>query len=232
MKPLSTPVQPSLQRAKRLSACWLAPIVVTVLLAACAGKPPPPDWQLNAKGSLERAASAYLRGDSRIEAAEFSRARAEVASTARTDWLARAELYRCAMRVASLDFEPCSAYEALAADAAPPEQAYARYLAGQASAADAALLPGAHQNPSDASLPGIEDPLSRLVAAGVLFRSSRATPQTITQAIDTASAQGWRRPLLAWLKVAQQRAQSAGAADEAARLQRRIDLLVTESTKR
>ena len=44
-------------------------------------------------------------------------------------------------------------------------------------------------------------------------------------AIDTASAQGWRRPLLMWLGVAQQRAQAAGNAAEAARLQRRIDLV-------
>jgi hypothetical protein len=205
---------------------------LAVLLSACAGKPPPPDWQLNAKGSLERAATAYLRGDSRIEAAEFARARTEVASTARTDWLARAELYRCATRVASLDFEPCSAYDALAKDAAPAEQAYARYLAGQASSADQALLPPAHQSASDTALGGIDDPLSRLVAAGVLFRSNRATPQTINQAIETASNQGWRRPLLAWLKVAQQRAQSAGASDETQRLQRRIDLLLGQNAAR
>jgi hypothetical protein len=207
-------------------------VALATLLAACAGTPPPPDWQLNAKGSLERASSAYLRGDSRMEAAEFARTRQEVTSTARTDWVARAELYRCATRVASLDFEPCTAYDALATDAAAPEQAYARYLAGQASAADQALLPAPHQNTSDANLASIADPLSRLVAAGVLFRTHRATPQTIEQAIDTASGQGWRRPLLAWLKVAQQRAQSAGASDEAAKVQRRINLLLGDNPKR
>jgi hypothetical protein len=44
-------------------------------------------------------------------------------------------------------------------------------------------------------------------------------------AVDTASAQGWRRPLLAWLQVKQARAQAGGAVEEAARLQRRIDLV-------
>jgi hypothetical protein len=43
--------------------------------------------------------------------------------------------------------------------------------------------------------------------------------------VDNASAQGWRRPLLAWLKVQQARAQAGGAMDEVARLQRRIELL-------
>jgi hypothetical protein len=45
--------------------------------------------------------------------------------------------------------------------------------------------------------------------------------------VDTASARGWRRPLLAWLKVQQQRAQAAGDAEAAASLQRRIDLVLS-----
>ncbi|MDP3204913.1 MAG: hypothetical protein Q8M80_12675, partial [Hydrogenophaga sp.] len=67
--------------------------------------------------------------------------------------------------------------------------------------------------------------LSQLVAAGVLFRSGRATPGVIAQAVDTASARGWRRPLLAWLQVQQERAKAAGDANAAAAVQRRIDLV-------
>jgi len=199
-------------------------------LAACSSTPPPPDWPLEAKGSSERATEAWLSGNSRIEAAEFNRARAEVASTGQVALVARLELLRCATRVASLVVEPCAGFDALAQDAAPADQAYARYLAGTAQAADAAQLPKVHRalvgNASpEAALAAIKDPLSQLVAAGVLFRSGRATPAVITQAVDTASARGWRRPLLAWLKVQQQRAQSAGDANAAAALQRRIDLV-------
>lgn len=201
-------------------------------LTACASAPPLPDWQVNAKSSLERALEAQLRGDTRIETAEFARARAEVSRTGQPALVARLELMRCANRVASLDFAPCSGFDALAADALPPEQAYARYLAAQATPADAALLPPAHRGlvsqPSapDAALPAITDPLSRLIASGVLLRGGRATPGVIEQAISTASSQGWRRPLLAWLGVAQQRAQVAGNAPESARIQRRIDLVL------
>ncbi len=199
-------------------------------LAACSSMPPPPDWPLEAKGSSERALEAWLSGDSRIEAAEFNRARAEVARTGQVALVARLELLRCATRVASLVVEPCAGFDALAQDAAPPEQAYARYLAGTAQAADAALLPEAHRAlvgnaTPDAALAAIKDPLSQLVAAGVLFRHGRATPGVIATAVDTASARGWRRPLLAWLKVQQQRAQTTGDAAAAAALQRRIDLV-------
>ena len=189
---------------------------------------------MNAKGSVERAADAGLRGDSKIEAAEFARARAEVARTGRPDLMARVELLRCATRVAALDFAPCAGFDALAPDAAPAEQAYARYLAGTSPASDAALLPEAHRALAagaatpDAAIAAMADPLSRLVAAGVLLRREVATPAVIEEAVNTASAQGWRRPLLAWLGVQQQRAQAAGATQEAARIQRRIDLVLRD----
>ena len=75
------------------------------------------------------------------------------------------------------------------------------------------------------ALAGVADPLSRLVAAGVLFQKGLATPQVVVLAIDTASAQGWRRPLLAWLGVAARQADAAGAKEEAARIRRRMDLV-------
>ena len=43
--------------------------------------------------------------------------------------------------------------------------------------------------------------------------------------VPTASAQGWRRPLLAWLMVQLQRAEAAGAADDAQQLRRRIAIV-------
>jgi Cytochrome C oxidase, cbb3-type, subunit III len=202
--------------------------IAAVLAAGCGNKPPTPDWQMNAHDSLQRAGVAWLNGDTRIEAAEFARARSAVARTGRADLLARVELARCAWRVASLDFAECAGYVALAADAAAPERAYAAYLAGTATPADAALLPEAHRGvPAGGAeaVARIEDPLARLVAAGVVMRSGKATPALLGLASDTASAQGWRRPLVAWLEVQARRAADAGQADEAARLQRRIALV-------
>jgi hypothetical protein len=205
-------------------------LMLIVLLAGCAGAPPPPDWQLNAQGAIERAQDAYLSGNSRIADVEFSRVRGEIARTGRADLLARAELVRCATRVASLDFGACAGFDALARDAAAPEQAYARYLQAQATPQDAPMLPPQHRpmlspQATGAALASIEEPLSRLVAAGVLMRSGRADPPTIAQAIDTASGQGWRRPLLAWLGVQEARAESAGDAEAVARIRRRIALV-------
>lgn len=201
-------------------------------LAGCASGPVPPDWQMNAQGAAERAVAAYLEGNTRAEALEFDRMRREIARTGQPERLARAELVRCATRVASLEVGPCSAFEALRSDAAPPERAYADYLAARVQMQDVALLPPQHQAAARASagevatLAAMADPLARLVAAGVWFQSGRANPAVVRLAVETASSQGWSRPLLAWLQVQARHAEAVGDAEEAARVRRRIAIVL------
>ena len=108
-----------------------AALTALLVLTACGSQPKAPEWQMNAHGALERYAVAYLSGDMRVEAAEFGRARDELARTGQPVRVARAELTRCALRVASLVTEPCTGFEALRRDAPPAERAYADYLAAR-----------------------------------------------------------------------------------------------------
>jgi hypothetical protein len=205
--------------------------LLATLLAAGASGPTPPAWQADAKGALDRSTAAYLEGETKASDADMALARRALASTGRADLLARAELMRCAARVASLEFDPCERFEALRADAAAAERAYADYLAARPLARESvALLPAAQQaaaggDASLASVQGIEDPQARLIAVAVLFQAGKASPALINAATEIASAQGWRRPLLAWLKVQAMRAEKAGDAAETQRLQRRIALV-------
>jgi hypothetical protein len=214
---------------------WVAAVGL-LALAGCGNSPPVPDWQLDAQGASERATEAYLTGVDRVAAAEAGRAQTAVASSGRIDLMARVVLVHCAAQVASLVFDDCPAFAALAPDAAAAEQAYARYLAGQATPADAQGLPPAHRlllqtaHPAPV-LAAIADPLSRLVGAGVLMRRGLADAAVVAVAVDTASAQGWRRPLLAWLGVQHAQSLQSGDAQAAARVQRRRDLVAPLSGK-
>jgi len=209
-------------------AALLLAVIAAGLLAACSSGPRAPDWQLEAKGSMDRSVAAYMEGNSRVEMAELERARGQLTRSGRADLLATAELLHCATRVASLVLdEPCTAFEKLRPDATEAQRAYADYLKGQVAPQGIALLPESQRAAAAGNvgaLAGITDPLSKLVAAGVLLQSGKANPAVISQAIDTASAQGWRRPLLAWLGVELRRVEQGGNAAEADRLRRRIEL--------
>ena len=206
-------------------------VFLALVLAGCASKPAPPAWKSNAADALKGYSDAYLKGNTSIAESEFARARSEMSSTGRPDLVAHAELVRCATRVASLEYDDCPGFAALAQDASAAERAYAAYLAGRWQDLDVALLPEQHQAVVRASatqgasvLSGIQDPLSRMVAAGVLMQAGQIAPVDIVVATETASGQGWRRPLLMWLGVAKKRAEAAGDAAEAARIGRRISL--------
>lgn len=179
-------------------------LLAAAFFAGCAGGPPPPDWQLNARGALAQFERHYLAGDTQLAEKEYAYARAEIARTGRGDLMARAELVRCAARTASLEFDDCPGFQALRTDAGAEELAYAEYIAGR----------GAHA--------ATEEPLSRLVAAGVHLRTAKITPEGIANAVEIASSQGWRRPLLAWLGVQAKRAEEAGDQVAVAHIRRRI----------
>lgn len=207
--------------------------LVAMALSACASGPKPADWQLSSKSALERAQAAYLEGNNRVEIAEMVKAKNEIASTGRIDLMARAELLACASRVASLVFETCAGFEKLRQDAPPAEVAYANYLAGKLQPKDIALLPKNQQNSAigfvniaHTAIINIADPLALLVASGVALQAGKASPGVAQAAVDAASSQGWKRPLLAWLGVQLKLAEGSGDALEAARLQRRIALVL------
>ena len=206
--------------------------IAVIALAGCGSQPPAPDWALSAEAAATKATSAYLQGQQRVEALQWQKARDAVASTGRPDLAARVELMRCAAQVASLQWDNCPGYQSLAADAQPAEQAYARYLQAQLDMADIPQLPEPQRAVASAiaasgtpALANIKDPLSRLVAAGVALRAGSASPELLQLGVDTASAQGWRRPLMAWLLLQRKAAQQGGNVQEAAVIDRRLKLL-------
>jgi len=199
-----------------------------LLLAGCAGGPAAPDWQANAHAALAAHTAAYLAGRDRVATNELMIARREVARTGAAEPMARVELAACAARFASLEAADCPGYEVLAGEAGAANAAYAAYLAGHWQGLAVDLLPAVQQAvPGEgdalAVLPGIEEPLSRLVAAAALLRAGRLPPAGMAIAIDTASHQGWRRPLLAWLGLERDRLATAGDIAGAAAAQRRMD---------
>jgi len=199
--------------------------MAVLVLAGCASKPAPPSWQPNARDALDGFTDDYLRGNTGAANAEFARARRETSSTGRPDLVAQVELVRCAVLAASLAFDDCPGFGALAQEATAQQRAYAAYLAGRWEGLDVAALPEQHRPVvATGSIAGVADPLAKLVAAGALFKAGRIAPGDIAAATETASGQGWRRPLLMWLGVQAQRAQTAGDTAAAERIQRRIAL--------
>jgi hypothetical protein len=216
-------------------------VLGVVALTGCASGPAPQAWESNAQSALQSSMTAYLTGNTRVEEQDFMRATRELRATGRADLLANAELTRCAARVASLVFDDCPAYFPLAADAGAEQRVYADYLAGRWQGLNTTLLPKHHAvvvtNPATgAALSQTKDPLSVLVAAGILLKhgnlSQPALDEISITAVQTASNQAWRRPLVAWLGVQIKTAESRNDAAQVASLKRRIDLILNANIQK
>lgn len=206
--------------------------IITIACSGCSVAPTPA-WQADAHDALESFTDSYLKGDTKLAARHFAESRAAVAGTGRPDLVARVELIRCGVGTAALDFDRCAGYEAVQADATESDRAYAEFLAGKFEQKAGAKLPPQYEDiakvkdaaAQNRALREIKDPLSRLVAAGALFRGGRLSPDGISIAVDTASEQAWRNPLLAYLNVQAKLAEAAGDAPALEAIRKRIDLV-------
>jgi hypothetical protein len=213
-------------------------LLASILLLAGAGcaVTPAPAWQADVHDALESFKEAYLAGDLRAAGRYFQDARRAAAGTGRPDLVARVDLIRCAIGTAALDFDACKGSEASQADLQEGDRAYAGFLSGKVEAARAALLPEQYRplaaakdgNARARALREIEDPVSRLVAAGALFRAGELSPEGVTMAVDTASEQAWRSPLLAFLNVQLALAEAGGDTAMLQALRKRIELVTAD----
>ncbi|QJW83540.1 hypothetical protein HK414_03420 [Ramlibacter terrae] len=198
------------------------------LLAACGNKPRQPDWLVNADGAQERYQRAYLSGRDRVATAEFARLRSETASTGDPGVVARAELTRCAMRVASLDFQPCTGFEPLRRDAGAAERAYADFWPARCRRSRRSNCPGntaagRRRSTEEDRGPGLAADRRGGAAAHRARRSAGAAGRDGHGVGTRLAARG-----AGWLGAQAMRADQAGATDEAQRLRRRMELAAEE----
>jgi predicted small lipoprotein YifL len=212
----------------------LLAVACMALLTACgSGGPPPPDWKTDSADLIERYQKHALLGENILAERYFQQAVRATGGAGRINDTAKLWLVHCATRRAMLIDDPCTGYAQLARiEPNPANEAYFQFLTLHWDAVDTSLLPEQHQRLVKAPAPArpamlvaIDDPLARLLDASLLVMRQEAGSDTLSLATATASDQGWRQPLLTYLKLQQTQAIAHGNAAESARLALRIQLV-------
>ena len=212
----------------------LLAVVCMALLTACgSGGPPTPDWKTDSADLIERYQKHALLGENTLAERYFQQAVRATGGAGRINDTAQLWLVHCATRRAMLIDDPCAGYARLAGiEPNAANEAYFQFLTLRWDAVDIKLLPRQHQNlvsapahARPAMLATIDDPLARLLDASLLVMRQEADSSTLSLATATASDQGWRQPLLTYLKLQQTQAATQGNAAESARLALRIQLV-------
>jgi predicted small lipoprotein YifL len=212
----------------------LLTLATLILLTACgSGGPPPPDWKTDAADLIERYKKHALLGDNTLAERYFQQAVVATGGAGRVADTARLWLVRCATRRAMLIDDACTEYAVLARiEPDVADQAYYQFITLHWDAVDIAHLPVQHRSLVTAPtgkrnevLNQISDPLARLLDASLLVMRQESDAATLALATETASSQGWRQPLLTYLKLQEKQAANQGNAAELDRLTRRIQLV-------
>ncbi|MDD4356204.1 MAG: hypothetical protein PHN98_03045 [Smithellaceae bacterium] len=222
----------------------LLSVIFVLCICACGLLMPVPDWKDKAGGYLEEYKSSFLKGKELSTEPHFAQATREIAAGNDLRLLAVAYLTKYALHTASLECFDDSEFlkiERLEPDA--EDMAYYRFLQGNFTAVDASALPARYTGLLKAAasrnavlaaheISAIGDPLSRLVAAGVWVNHLPCDEKIIQTAIDTASANGWQRPLWAYLEKLHTCYLEGGDKSRARAIKNRLELLKKEKDQK
>jgi hypothetical protein len=213
-------------------------LFLILLLTGCGSKPPVPSWIAAGHQQLENYKQDFLTGRSApITEIHFRSAIVELTKGGDVDLLGKAWLTRMALQIAVLrepeegDFLKVDAVESV-----PANRSYYLFLKRGGDVPDVSPLPERYLPFQTALKSGdaaktagaiatIDDPLSRLIAAGLAVRHKLETEPMLQTAVETASRNGWKTALLAWLERLRSFYEAAGQNEKASSIRSRIELV-------
>ena len=213
-------------------------LFLLLIFGGCSSKPTP-GWLVVSDRQIEMFKHHFLTGGQpAVAERHFQKAIEEIKKSGDLDLLGKAWLTRMALEVAVLiDMEEEDYLKVAAAQPVPANGNFYLFLKGRTFEVDRSLLPAQYRRFFDAlrsgnrveagqAIAGMEDdPLSRLIAAGIAVRFSLESETILKAAVESASLNGWKRALLTWLDRLLTHYKTTGDAAEAAAVRRRIDLM-------
>ncbi len=206
-------------------------------IAGCSSKPAPA-WIAAGHQQLEAFKKDFLTGrPPLVTELHFKMATEEIKKSGNLDLLCKAWLTRMALQAAALEEIAEGEYGKIdAASAVPANRNFYLFLTGKSDQVDDALLPSQYrpflkalQKGDDAivvqRIREIDDPLSRLIAAGLAVRRGPENEPLLQAAAETSSQNGWKRALIAWLERLRLFHERSGEFAKAATVRQRLDLI-------
>jgi hypothetical protein len=214
-------------------------LICFILVISGCGFKQRPSWIIDSGQQLESFKNNFLTGtEPSGTELNFRKAIEEIKKSGDLDLLQKAWLTRMALQGAVLKEMDEGDYRNLAnLQPVRANENFYLFLKGDIAAVNIELLPEQYRKflktlrkddiiKTGQSIASIKDePVSQLIAAGIALRLNLESEAIIRTAAETASGNGWKMALISWLARLSSFYETAGEADKAAEVRRRIDLI-------
>jgi len=218
-----------MKRILSISACLF-------VFVGCASQSVP-DWKNIGFNQLENYKKNYLTGKDFIAETNFRKATEEIKNSGDLDTLAKAYLTKFGIQTALLETFRDDEYLDIEEILPNPDYLnFFNFLRGIITYVDGGRLPSRYRGAFGAiqaknltelekQINGIDDPLSRLIATGVAVKQNCYNESILKAAVETASANGWRKALLVYLTQLQSLYEKDKSVEKADKIRKTILLL-------
>lgn len=211
-------------------------LVISCIMISC-GSQTVPDWKNTGFNQMESYKKNALTGKEFIAESNFKKATDEIKRSGDLNTRATAYLNKFGVQTALL--EKFRDDEYLAIEEIAPNTEYTNFfnfLRGLFVYVDGSRLPARYRGAFKAmqendikdlesQINRIDDPLSRLIAIGVAVKQRRHNEAILKSAIDTASANGWKKALLVYMQQLQSFYESRQENAKADKIKKTIQVL-------
>lgn len=206
-------------------------LIAISILSSCSSQPAPA-WQQDGNTTMTNFINSYMEGNDRFALNYYSKLVESLSLTADPDIMVIAPITKCAMNIALLKESSCPDIEPFSGTLKKKENLkYLNLVSGAKSD-----LPSKYRDLAKGTSPcstevtnlkikKLDTPLSKIIGVSLAFHSGCYDEKTIMMAIDSASAEGWKRTALTYLDILLRYYEEKGLDEKAEAARKRIDLI-------
>lgn len=204
--------------------------VIVLFFAGCSSQPAPA-WQQDGNTTMTNFINSYMEGNDKFAENYYLKLEESLKLTADPDIMVIAPLTKCAMNIALLEDYGCEEAQPFVAALKKKDNIkYFNFVSGKVS--DLPLRYKDFVKSSSACLTEtinlkikkLPEPLSKIIASSVVVRNKCYDEKTLINAVDTASAEGWKKAALKYLDLLLKFYEEKGYTEKAGSIQKRIEL--------
>lgn len=205
-------------------------LIAITFLSSCSSQPAPA-WQQDGNTTMTNFINSYMEGNQRFADNYYLKLVESLKLTADPDIMVIAPITKCAMDIALFKETSCPETGPFSGVVKKKENLkYINLVSGAKRD-----LPSKYRDLVKGSSPcsaevtnlkikKLDTPLSRIIGASLAFRNGCYDEKTLQNAIDTASAEGWKITVITYLDILLKFYEEKGLEEKAELLRKRIDL--------